>query len=182
MYKVLGADQKEYGPVTADQIRQWISERRLNGLSMILAEGGTEWKPLSQFSEFAEALATSPQAPGAAVPGATLPTTIPGTLYSTMPATAIPHTNTMALTGFIMGLVSCVCCCSCLPISVLGVVFSAIGLSQINKNPEVEQGRGLAIAGLVLSIISVLLGIAGMIFNFMNPAFLEEIQRELKAR
>jgi len=57
MYKIIGADQKEYGPVNADQVRQWIAENRLDAQSSIQAEGSTEWRPLSTFPEFADALA-----------------------------------------------------------------------------------------------------------------------------
>jgi hypothetical protein len=56
MYKIIGADQREYGPVTAEQLRQWIAEGRMNGQTLAQAEGATEWKPLSAFPEFAEAL------------------------------------------------------------------------------------------------------------------------------
>ena len=35
MYKIIGGDQKEYGPVTADQLRAWITEGRVNGLTSI---------------------------------------------------------------------------------------------------------------------------------------------------
>ena len=30
MYKIIGADKKEYGPITADQLRQWLAEGRVN--------------------------------------------------------------------------------------------------------------------------------------------------------
>src|SRR5260370_36798023 len=60
MYKIIGADQKEYGPVTADQIRQWIAEGRANAQTMVRREGETEWKPLSGYPEFAPALGSSP--------------------------------------------------------------------------------------------------------------------------
>ena len=56
MYKIIGADQKEYGPVTADQINAWILEGRADGKTQARAESSTEWKPLSGFSEFATAL------------------------------------------------------------------------------------------------------------------------------
>ena len=39
MYKVLGADQKEYGPVSAEQVQQWIRDRRLNSQSLLMLEG-----------------------------------------------------------------------------------------------------------------------------------------------
>ena len=63
MYKIIGADQKEYGPVNADQIRYWIGEGRLNAHSKIRAEGELEWKSLSEFPEFAEVLGIAPGAP-----------------------------------------------------------------------------------------------------------------------
>ena len=68
MYKVIGADKKEYGPVTAEIIKRWVAEGRANSQTQVQAEGSTEWKPLSEFPEFAELLGTSaapssPQAP-----------------------------------------------------------------------------------------------------------------------
>ncbi len=62
MYKIIGADQKEYGPIPADQIRQWIAEGRLNGQTAGQAEGSPEWRPLSEFPEFADALGAMPMA------------------------------------------------------------------------------------------------------------------------
>ena len=64
MYKIIGADQKEYGPVTAEQLRQWITEGRADGRTLVQAEGGA-WKPLSTFPEFAD---TRPAQPSAAPP------------------------------------------------------------------------------------------------------------------
>jgi hypothetical protein len=52
MYKIIGADGKEYGPITAEQLRQWIAEGRANAQTRVLLEGTTEWKPLSAFPEF----------------------------------------------------------------------------------------------------------------------------------
>ena len=52
MYKILGGDRREYGPVTAEQIRQWIAEGRANSSTLAKAEDSPEWKPLSTFPEF----------------------------------------------------------------------------------------------------------------------------------
>ncbi|MBU6411734.1 MAG: DUF4339 domain-containing protein, partial [Verrucomicrobia bacterium] len=46
MYKIIGADGRQYGPAGADQIRRWLAENRLNAHSLALPEGATEWKPL----------------------------------------------------------------------------------------------------------------------------------------
>ena len=40
-YKIIGADQMEYGPVSAEQIRQWITERRVDSETKLQAEGGS---------------------------------------------------------------------------------------------------------------------------------------------
>jgi TM2 domain-containing membrane protein YozV len=63
MYKIVGADGQQYGPVTADQIRRWIAERRANGQTLIQAEGSTDWKPLGTFAEFGADLRPPPATP-----------------------------------------------------------------------------------------------------------------------
>jgi len=72
MYKIIGADQKEYGPVSAEQMRQWITEGRINAQTSVQAAGETTWKLLSMVPEFATsfpAAAPPPLAGGAAFPG-----------------------------------------------------------------------------------------------------------------
>ena len=57
-YKVIGGDHRQYGPITTDELRQWIAEGRLNGSSLVQLEGSAEWLPLATFGEFAVALGT----------------------------------------------------------------------------------------------------------------------------
>jgi len=61
MYKIIGADGKEYGPVTGDQIHFWITEGRVNAQTRACPAGATEWQPLGAFSEFAGALGMEPK-------------------------------------------------------------------------------------------------------------------------
>jgi hypothetical protein len=83
MYKILGADQQEYGPVTADQVRQWIAEGRANGATLAQAEGSAEWLPLSSFADFAEALAAKAPPSPAPIPIATAAGAgLPGSIQS----------------------------------------------------------------------------------------------------
>ena len=70
MYKIIGADQKEYGPVTTEQLRQWLTEGRVNGQTLVKAEGAMEWKPLGGFPEFADVLQVIPSVNPAFVAGA----------------------------------------------------------------------------------------------------------------
>jgi hypothetical protein len=47
MYKIIGADLKEYGPVSAEQLRQWMAEGRVNGQTKVQAADATEWKAMA---------------------------------------------------------------------------------------------------------------------------------------
>jgi hypothetical protein len=64
MYKIIGGDQKEYGPVTADEVNAWILEGRANSQTRAQAEGDREWRTLSSFPEFAAALTAKDPAAG----------------------------------------------------------------------------------------------------------------------
>ena len=57
MYVIIGGDGKQYGPISAEDMRKWIAEGRLNAQTLAQAEGDIEWKQLSTFPEFATAFA-----------------------------------------------------------------------------------------------------------------------------
>jgi hypothetical protein len=151
MYRIIGGDQKEYGPVSADEVRLWITQRRLQGTSLARAEGTTDWKPLSLLPEFSS------------------------TLASVMPAAAIPaqvapqasSNNGMAVMGLICGIAAwpATCCCYGFPFNVLGIVFSAIALAQLRHSHGAPGGRGMAMAGLVLSFVQLALLMALVAFG-----------------
>ncbi len=70
MFKILGADGKEYGPVTVNQIKRWIVEGRANRETMAQQTGDSNWKTLDQFVDFADVLGGPPPMPGAIPPQA----------------------------------------------------------------------------------------------------------------
>lgn len=53
MFTIIGADGREYGPVSAEQIRQWMAENRLTRDMLGRPQGTTEWKRLGDLPEFA---------------------------------------------------------------------------------------------------------------------------------
>ena len=60
MYKIVGVDGHQYGPVSAEEIRRWIADKRVNAQTLVQTEGAQEWKPLGSFSEFASELKAVP--------------------------------------------------------------------------------------------------------------------------
>ncbi|MGA3284707.1 MAG: DUF4190 domain-containing protein [Verrucomicrobiota bacterium] len=152
MYKIIGADGRSYGPASADQLRQWLAEGRANAQTQTLADGAAEWKPLGTLPEFASCFAPPIPPPIRPLP--------PGTSVTGQ----LPKTNSFATTGLILGVLSLTCCCG-FPFNILGLVFSLVGLSQINRHPELYEGRGLAIAGVILSAASLILSFGLLLLN-----------------
>ena len=60
MYKIIGTDGRQYGPVDAEQIRRWIAENRVKWQTLAHMDGASEWTPLGSFSEFAPELKVTP--------------------------------------------------------------------------------------------------------------------------
>ncbi len=153
IYKIIGDNGQEYGPATGEQIRAWIAEGRVERRTPVFVEGSQDWNFVGLLPEFA-----------ACFPAATTPPPIaPPRLASPGPGRQA-KTNSYAQAGMIFGILSVTCCCG-FPFGVLGLVFSLIGLSQINAEPHVHEGRGMAIAGVILSSLSLLMGAGWMFLN-----------------
>ena len=60
MYKIVGVDGRQYGPVSTEEVRRWIAENRANYQTLAQAEGAAEWKPLGFFPEFTAAFPMAP--------------------------------------------------------------------------------------------------------------------------
>jgi hypothetical protein len=162
MYYLIGADQKEYGPVAADEVRAWIAEGRANGQTLTRLEGGP-WKPLSTFPEFAATLGAAPQPP-------------PVPLAQASFTGRAPETNSMAVAGLVMGILSMtigLVCCG-LVFNILGIIFSSVALSQIKRSQQ--TGRNLAIVGLVLSLLGLVFEIIKIVV-FGAMGLLKEIMQ-----
>jgi hypothetical protein len=166
MYRIIGSDGREYGPATADQVRGWVTEGRVNAQTRVLAEGTAQWKPLTEYLEFAPMLART--TPSLSAPG---PISIAPT----------PRNNSMAVMGMVMGVLSITCgmCCYGMPFNLLGIIFSLVALAQIKNDPQSQQGRTLAIAGLALSILSLILSALMLMLGFAlsTPDIVRRLQR-----
>jgi hypothetical protein len=174
MYKIIGADQKEYGPINAEQLRQWITEGRVNGDTKVQLEGTPGWKRVAEVPEFATTL-PAPPPPVAAPPTLGSPAAVN---VSVNPPYA-PKTNQLALWSMITGIVSMLPCCCYVPIcGPLAIIFGFVGLSNIKRNPQ-ETGSGFAITGIVLGIISLLVFAFTLILGMWSQDFWLNLQKTL---
>ena len=138
MFRIIGADGREYGPVAAELLQQWVAEGRAHGQTPAQSEG-TGWKPLSAFPEFAH------------LAGPPTPQATPPVFADRSPE----RNNPMAVTGFICSLLGLTCCGPFLLL--LGVIFSIVGLSEIKREPGRFTGRSLAIAGIIIGLAGLAL-------------------------
>lgn len=83
MFFILGADGKEYGPVSVAKIQEWIAAGRANQHTQARRYSESEWRALGDFAEFGAAAPAAPViAPAASVysaPVASAPAALPAT-------------------------------------------------------------------------------------------------------
>jgi hypothetical protein len=68
MFYLIGADSREYGPFTAEQIRDWVAQGRANAHSRVRRENETAWQALKDLPEFADMGVRPPTTEGAPPP------------------------------------------------------------------------------------------------------------------
>jgi hypothetical protein len=142
MYTILGADNREYGPVPAEVVRRWIAERRLDAQSKIRREGDSTWKFLADFPEFQSApgAASSASHPSGTTPAPTL--------------AGGKRTSGAALSAFVLGLLSP---CTLGVLAIPGILVAIVALYKIGRSAGQMTGKKLAIGGLILSVLSLLI-------------------------
>ena len=142
MFKILGQDGKEYGPVGADAVQRWIAEGRATAQTRVQAEGSTEWKTLGEFPEFRGALA------GAGRP----PTLPPQPMAPPARPAAEGQEKTLAVVSLVLGILSV---CGGLLTGIPAVITGAIAYGRTGREPARYGGRGMALAGIILGCCSL---------------------------
>lgn len=133
MFTIIGGDGKEYGPVTADQIRAWIAGGRANFDTQAKAVGSEEWRRVGDFAEF------------------TAPAEAPPTLAADDSTLADRSLRLgAAVIDRLFGFVAALPGALLLGASFLRAVLEASRGGQLNMD-DVDTGRA-AIGGLVLGV------------------------------
>lgn len=144
-YYTLNGDQQ--GPVTLAALQQLVSNGTLSPQEHVIPEGGTEWITVMNVPMPATAVGNYPAVP--LVP---------------QPKQASGGGSALAIAGFVLSLLSvplgCLCGFFSLPLSVLGLIFSAIAASSKDSSM-----RGLAVAGVVISLVSIVISVVVVILG-----------------
>ena len=136
-YFVIGADQKEYGPVSADELRNWIREGRADAQTQVRADGTTEWLPLATVPELGDALKKTPPPPP--------------------PISALPtagKTSALAVTSLVLGILALPTCGAT---ALFGLILGIIALVKVSNSRGALRGQGLALAGTIVSGVFLLM-------------------------
>jgi hypothetical protein len=150
------SDQK-YGPVSSEQLRQWVAEGRLRPNDYVWCEGMTDWAPYNTIAELNYAPATQPT-------------------YVQVP---VDQGNGMAVAGMVLGIISVVTVCLW-PISlILAIIGLCLSIAGKSRSSRTNTGGGMAITGIVLSCVALAM-IALLLFAGM--AFLRSIPTRYRYR
>ena len=151
-YKIRGDDGQEYGPASAEQIRQWITEGRVEKKTPVCVVGAKDWALLETVPELATLL--TPTTPPVIAPAGAMPKSDGGLNV------IIPYRNVRALAAYYLGVFSAIPILG-LPLGLLAFVLGILALRFRRNNP--------AAGGAVHAWIGIL---AGGLFSLAYLALL----------
>ena len=176
-YQIIGGDGKEYGPISAERVTNWLQEGRANGDSRIREVGAEEWQCVRDLPEFASAFSTAISAPPAGpvtqYPAAgQFPQQKPGKIQAIAIITLVQ--GIMAIIGALVWALSTLCLW--VPFIyglVYGIMATIKGSAMLGQNPwpAYQTVRTTAIMGIVNVInCDFMFGMAGgiVILVFLN--------------
>ena len=170
-----GKDGIQHGPVSEQKIKDLLFSNEINDSTIVWREGMDDWIPLKQVPEFKfsypsnqldhptqqntppplpAALPTVPPTPSIASPS---PIYAPG--QATPPPTFVQPTPTsgLAIASLVCGIFTILACYFWGFFGIPAVICGHLALKSIKANPTPIQGKGMAIAGLILGYLGIIL-------------------------
>ena len=164
-YYYTDAQNQPRGPVSVEQLRELLNSGALNASTQVAAVGSQQWVPILTVVQAAAAAGAAPGGPAPVGPGPVAG--VPG--GAMVPAAP---TEPLAIWSLVLGILSMICC-SAMIFSIGAIVTGHLALSSIKKNP-LRQGRGMALAGLIMGYVSIVIGIiviaAGVLQGIIDAA------------
>lgn len=144
-------DGVQHGPVDDDEMRAMLGSGMINGSTFVWREGMETWQPLAHHPEWASLINSPTGAPMSGYGG-------------------VPPTNGMAIASMVCGLVSLPMMLGCwlgIVVGIPAVICGHVALSQMRRS-VIQQGRGLAITGLITGYLSIgLTLLVGVVFGIL---------------
>ena len=153
----IARDGKQLGPFSLEEINRQLAAGTLSLSDNAWYEGASGWAPLSTVPGVATgAASTAATTSAAATPSAApAPAAAAGAPIVPTPVVVAAPTEPLAIWSLVLSIVGFLgFCCGGPILGIAGVVCGHLGLSKINANPQL-QGRGLAMAGLIIGYIAV---------------------------
>lgn len=136
-------NNQQLGPFTEVEIKAQLASGVTSLQDHVWWEGQANWIPLGQSSLMAT---LAPASPG---PAPTVPSPVSGATASAQVNMAAPETSKLAIWALVCGCASLFCS---LFASIPAIILGHKGLAEIKKNPAI-QGRGMAMAGMILGYV-----------------------------
>ncbi len=197
-YQIVGGDGKEYGPISAEGVNNWIQEGRANGDTRIKKVGTEEWQCVRDLPEFASAFSTaisvppslpvihppvvgqsSQQKPGKLQAIAIM--TLVGGIIAVL-ASLYGFINVLFIGAMTLGIG---CFCIIIPIYELiaGILCIIQGSKLLGSNPDLHYAKTKNTA--IMQIICIIsLDVLNMTMGIINLVFLndEEVKTYIRSR
>lgn len=168
-------DGSEYGPVDKSELDRWAAEGRVTAQSQLRRESETMWRPAGNVyaslgGGIAETSSANPFSDQAGKGGAN-PYASPAGTYAPPAQPGVggfvkPHRG---VTILVMALCSFICN-PCLALSIGAWVMANNDLKEIRAGRMDQSGHGLTVAGMVIAIISTILGVIVVLLNLVMIA------------
>jgi hypothetical protein len=155
----IARDGKQLGPFSLEEVNRQVAAGTLNLSDNAWYEGAAGWAPLSSVPGVTgSAAGSSAYIPPATSATVTTPSVAPATVVVAAP------TEPLAIWSLVLSLIGLLGFCCVGPVfGIAGVVCGHLGLSKINTNPNL-QGRGLALAGLIIGYLAIVSGALYILF------------------
>jgi hypothetical protein len=171
-YTIIGGDGKQYGPITGDDLRQWISEGRLNAQSLAKADSDAEFRTLATFPELADVFGIAGQV-------SNMPPPL-GSAAVGGHAAALQRIKAPAVALMVASILNIILAVW----SLMQLIFSTPDLQQINSqlaqlnNPQIEQftQKVLHVMYGPLGIVNVLVELAISVLIFVGAKKMKSLQ------
>ncbi|MEO5678317.1 MAG: DUF4190 domain-containing protein, partial [Acidimicrobiales bacterium] len=94
----------------------------------------------------------------------------PTPAYTGAPAGSGQKTNVLASVSLVAGILSVLTCGGCGVVAIGAIVTGILGRNQIKASNGLEQGDGMALAGLITGAIGLVLGLGWLVLSIASNA------------